>query len=228
MSSNDINTDTLIKMNSNATLSTSSKLILKYWYSKCKVFYKCHKETSEYLDRIHKYMGVPAILVGVFNTTSTFSNYFAQIPYLTLINGAASFIATTLSGLQNYFDLSRLVNTHLKLANGYNKIVHMIEKILVYEKLNETRQINSQFTDTIINQMEYLQQDAPNIPDFIWNKHKTELKKMVSIIINNKDFVTEIASVDSMKNDKSVESKDSPVGDDKAIEIVFDNSKKST
>jgi hypothetical protein len=228
MSSNDINTDTLIKMNSNATLNTSSKLILKYWYSKCKVFYKCHKETSEYLDRVHKYMGVPAILVGVFNTTSTFSNYFAQIPYLTLINGAASFIATTLSGLQNYFDLSRLVNTHLKLANGYNKIVHMIEKILVYEKLNETRQINSQFTDTIINQMEYLQQDAPNIPDFIWNKHKKELKAMVSIIINNKDFVNEIASVDSMKNDKSAESKDSPVGDDKAIEIVFDNSKKST
>jgi len=228
MSSNDINTDTLIKMNSNATLNTSSKLILKYWYSKCKVFYKCHKETSEYLDRVNKYMGVPAILVGVFNTTSTFSNYFAQIPYLTLINGAASFIATTLSGLQNYFDLSRLVNTHLKLANGYNKIVHMIEKILVYEKLNETRQVNSQFTDTIINQMEYLQQDAPNIPDFIWNKHKTDLKKMVSIIINNKDFVNEIASVDSMKNDKSAESKDSPVGDDKAIEIVFDNSKKST
>jgi hypothetical protein len=228
MSSNDINTDTLIKMNSNATLNTSSKLILKYWYSKCKIFYKCHKETSEYLDRVHKYMGVPAILVGVFNTTSTFSNYFAQIPYLTLINGAASFIATTLSGLQNYFDLSRLVNTHLKLANGYNKIVHMIEKILVYEKLNETRQVNSQFTDTIINQMEYLQQDAPNIPDFIWNKHKTDLKKMVSIIINNKDFVNEIASVDSMKNDKSAESKDSPVGDDKAIEIVFDNSKKST
>ena len=47
-------------------------------------------------------------------------------------------------------------------------------------------------------------------------------------IINNKDFVTEIASVDSMKNDKSAESKDSPVADDKAIEIVFDNSKKST
>jgi len=228
MSSHDINTDTLIKMNSSATLNTSSKLILKYWYSKCKVFYKCHKETSEYLDLINKYMGVPAILVGVFNTTSIFSNYSAQIPSLTLVNGAASFIATILSGLQNYFDLSRLVNTHLKLANGYNKIVHMIEKILVYEKLNETKQVNSQFTDTIINQMEYLQQDAPNIPDFIWNKHKTELKKMVSIIINNKDFVNEIASVDSMKNDKSVESKDSPVGDDKAIEIVFDNSKKST
>ena len=228
MSSNDINTESLMRINSNAPLNTSSKLILKYWYSKCKVFYKCHKETSEYLDRINKYMGVPAILVGVFNTTSTFSNYFAQIPYLTLINGAASFIATTLSGLQNYFDLSRLVNTHLKLANGYNKIVHMIEKILVYEKLNETRQVNSQFTDTIINQMEYLQQDAPNIPDFIWNKHKTELKKMVSIIINNKDFVNEIASVDSIRNDKSAESKDSPVADDKAIEIVFDNSKKST
>ena len=75
MSSHDINTDTLIKMNSSATLNTSSKLILKYWYSKCKVFYKCHKETSEYLDRINKYMGVPAILVGVFNTTSIFSNY---------------------------------------------------------------------------------------------------------------------------------------------------------
>ena len=160
MSSNDINTESLMRINSNAPLNTSSKLILKYWYSKCKVFYKCHKETSEYLDRVNKYMGVPAILVGVFNTTSIFSNYSAQISSLTLVNGAASFIATVLSGLQNYFDLSRLVNTHSKLANGYNKIVHMIEKILVYEKLNEIKKVNSQFIDTIINQMEYLQHRA--------------------------------------------------------------------
>jgi hypothetical protein len=196
-------------------INDTTRLILKYWYSKCKVYYKCHKESSAYYDSINKYIGVPSILMGVFNTTTLFSNYSAQNQTLILVNGTASFIATALTTLQNYFELGKLANTHNKLANGYSKVTHIIEKILMYEKITNNSEINSKLIDSIINQMEFLQQDSPIIPDKIWNKNKKELKNIISVIINN-NLIDEIQSVSS-RNDRN-NSQDSP------IEIVYDNS----
>jgi len=203
-------------------INDATRLILKYWYSKCKVYYKCHKESSAYYDSINKYIGVPSILMGVFNTTTLFSNYSAQNQTLILVNGTASFIATALTTLQNYFELGKLANTHNKLANGYSKITHIIEKILMYEKITNNSEINSKLIDSIINQMEFLQQDSPIIPDKIWNKHKKELKNIISVIINN-NLIDEIQSVSS-RNDRN-DRNNSP---DSAIEIVYDNTNQKT
>ena len=197
-------------------INDATRLILKYWYSKCKVYYKCHKESSAYYDSINKYIGVPSILMGVFNTTTLFSNYSAQNQTLILVNGTASFIATALTTLQNYFELGKLANTHNKLANGYSKVTHIIEKILMYEKITNNSEINSKLIDSIINQMEFLQQDSPIIPDKIWNKNKKELKNIISVIINN-NLIDEIQSASSRNN-----SADSP------IEIIYDNSNQKT
>ena len=79
---------------STTKMNDSIRLILKYWYSKCKVYYKCHKESADYYDKTNKYLGVPAVIVGVFNTTTIFTNYTAQNNALTIINGTASFIST--------------------------------------------------------------------------------------------------------------------------------------
>jgi len=200
-------------------INDATRLILKYWYSKCKVYYKCHKESSAYYDSINKYIGVPSILMGVFNTTTLFSNYTALNPTLILVNGTASFIATALTTLQNYFELGKLANTHNKLANGYSKVTLIIEKILMYEKITNNSEINSKIIDSIINQMEFLQQDSPIIPDKIWNKNKKELKNIISVIINN-NLIDEIQSASS-RNDRN-NSQDSP------IEIVYDNSNQKT
>ena len=197
-------------------INDATRLILKYWYSKCKVYYKCHKESSAYYDSINKYIGVPSILMGVFNTTTLFSNYTALNQTLILVNGTASFIATALTTLQNYFELGKLANTHNKLANGYSKVTHIIEKILMYEKITNNSEINSKIIDSIINQMEFLQQDSPIIPDKIWNKNKKELKNIISVIINN-NLIDEIQSASSRNN-----SADSP------IEIIYDNSNQKT
>lgn len=189
-------------------LNDSTKLILKYWYSKCKIFYKCHKDAGHYFDNVNKYMGVPAVLMGIFNTTTIFTNYSMQNQTLTIVNGSACFVATVLSALQNYFDLGKLSNMHTKQANGYSKIINTIEKILMYEKLTNNNEISAKIIDNIMNQMEILQHDSPNIPGSIWKKYNTELKSIISVIINNDSFVSDIASMTSSKCSTAENSRD--------------------
>ena len=226
--SSDNLTNSILTNDQNKTKMTDSiRMILKYWYAKCKVYYKCHKESSIYYDNINKYLGVPAAVVGVFNTTTIFTNYVAQDQALTLVIGSASFISTVLTIMQNYFDLSKISNSHGKLANGYNKITHIIEKILMFDKLSNNHEIQSNLIDNILNQMESLQQDSPNIPDHIWTKHKKELKSMVSVIINDKgiigEFSTFLTKSDTSNDDEKVHP--SPGNNKKeSVEIVYDNS----
>lgn len=194
------NTENLFGNDSRIKIDEATRLILKYWYTKCKVYYKCHKASAEYYDKLNKYMGIPTILVGIFNTTTIFANYTHDNQPLMIVNGTASFIATLLSTMQNYFDLSKLVITHQKLSNGYSKITHTIEKILMLEKLTGNNEISSKIIDSIMNQMEYLSQDSPTIPDKIWNKNKVELKGIISVILSTESIAKEIESSVSRNN----------------------------
>jgi hypothetical protein len=155
------------------------------------------------------------IIMDNMDNITNLDEYFKNQNYVSFIN--VSHVALTT--LQNYFELGKLANTHNKLANGYSKVTHIIEKILMYEKITNNSEINSKLIDSIINQMEFLQQDSPIIPDKIWNKNKKELKNIISVIINN-NLIDEIQSVSS-RNDRN-NSQDSP------IEIVYDNSNQKT
>jgi hypothetical protein len=48
------------------------------------------------------------------------------------------------------------------------------------EKLTNLTEIHSKTIDNIMNQMEYLIEDSPPIPDMIWNKYKGELKNVIN------------------------------------------------
>ena len=224
------NSENFLSIDNKTKLTDSTRLILKYWYTKCKVYYKCHKQSSYYYDKLNKYMGLPAIFMGIFNTTTIFSNYNSQIQPLSIVNGVLSFIATLLVAMQNHFDLGKLAITHSKLANGYNKITNTIEKILMYEKLSGITEISSKTIDNMMNQMEYLQQDSPIIPDKIWNINKVELKGILSLILNKETIVTEITTANTPTNTtKSNNSEiDTPENtkNDHAIEIVYSNNEK--
>ena len=231
MISNNLN-ENIFGSETKTQITDSIRLIFKYWYTKCRVYYKCHKEASDHYNKINKYIGIPTILVGIFNTTTIFSNYTTQNQQLMLVNGTASFIATILSSMQNYFELGKLITTHAKLANGYSKITSTIEKILMYEKLTNKTEINSKIIENIINQMEFLSEDAPYVPDKIWNKYKSEIKSIISIIISNQSIKEDIDIIASRNNsvnqNSTVDDKESIDGKDNEHNVidVFDNTKK--
>jgi hypothetical protein len=235
---------TISEKNTKTILNESTRLVLKYWYTKCKVYYKCHKESSIYYDKLNRFMGIPSILVGIFNTTTIFSNLSSTNETLLITNGVASCISTLLVAMQNYYDFGKLATSHLKLANGYNKITATIEKILMFEKLTNINEINSKTIDNIINQMEYLVEDSQPIPDNIWNKNKPQLKNIINIILNNENIFNELTNNSSssqvtimsppilhpfslnIPNNKEIP-KESPKENNREnnIEIVYDNTK---
>ena len=216
----DNNSDNFLISDTKTKISESTKMVLKYWYTKCRVYYKCHKDTAIRYDKLHKYMGIPTIIVGIFNTTSIYANYKADNTPLLLINGTASFIATILVTMQNYYDFGKLANTHLKLANGYHKITTTIEKILMYERLTNITEVHSKTIDNIMTQMEYLIEDSPPIPDMIWNKYKGDLKTVINGILSNAIIAKELMTNSSINEDKENEENEK-----NTIEIVYDNSK---
>jgi hypothetical protein len=208
--------------------NNSSIILLQYWYYKCRIYFKCHKESALYYNNINKYLGLPIIVMGLYNATSLFSNYINQNQVLILTNGGISLLATILSGLQNYFDYSKISNMHLKISNNYNKINHTIQKILMYDKLLkiENNDINQKIVDSIINQIEFLQDDSPIIPDHIWMKYKNEIKQILLFTGEKKDeklsdeIPNDILYVETPNDDKfNVKS------NDKSIEIIYDNNK---
>jgi hypothetical protein len=219
------NSDNILISDTKTKINDSIKMMLKYWYTKCKVYYKCHKESSIRYDNLHKYMGIPSILVGVFNTSAIFSNLSSTNQSLLLVNGSASFVATILVALQNYYDFGKLAATHLKLASRYHKITSTIEKILMYETVTNITEIDSKILENIINQMEYLIEDSPTIPDGIWNKYKGELKDIISSILSKENIIKEFINNPSVK-DVNINSKDSISEDNNAIEIIYDNTTK--
>ena len=56
-------------------MSDSNIKLLVLWYHKCKLFYKCHRDSADYYDKYNKILGFPAILINIFNSTSLFANY---------------------------------------------------------------------------------------------------------------------------------------------------------
>jgi hypothetical protein len=221
----DNNSENFLISDTKTKMSDSTKMVLKYWYTKCRVYYKCHKDTAIRYDKFHKYMGIPTIVVGIFNTTSIFANFTAENTPLLIINGTASFIATVLVTMQNYYDFGKLANIHLKLANGYHKITTTIEKILMYEKLTNLTEIHSKTIDNIMNQMEYLIEDSPPIPDMIWNQYKGELKSVINVILSNENISKELMTNSSTKNSVNDDKESLEENEKNTIEIVYDNSK---
>ena len=189
-----LNSENLLSDNNKTKLNNNTLLILKYWYTKCKIYYKCHKLSSFHYKNLNKYLGIPGIFVGIINTATLFTDYQSTNPNFNIINGVLSLLTTSLYTLQNYFELNKIEVTHSKLSSGYHKIATTIEKILMYAKISNLTEINSKIFDNIMTQMEYLQDDAPYIPDKIWKQNNRELKEIISSVINKNNLVNELSS----------------------------------
>ena len=93
------------------------------------------------------------------------------------------------------------------------------------EKLTNLTEIHSKTIDNIMNQMEYLIEDSPPIPDMIWNKYKGELKNVINIILSNDNITKELMTNSSTKNSVNDDKESLEENEKNTIEIVYDNSK---
>ena len=185
------------------------------WYHKSKLYYNCHRDTADYYDVLNKWLGLPAILINVFNTTSLFSNYQSINTVFILFIAILSLFSAMLTASQNYFEFNNQTLQHKKMMIEYSKILYSIEKIIILIKNDESFVLNQDIMNTTLSSFEKLREVFIHFPEKIWIKNNNLFKsKLDELDVNTSDSVNII--LQSIKNKKNFSCDDC----DKNSEII--------
>jgi hypothetical protein len=200
-------------------MSDNNIKLLTMWYHKSKLFYNCHRDSADYYGNLNKMLGLPAILINVFNTTSLFSNYHKIDPIFILFIAILSLFSAMLTACQNYFEFDKYKIQHTKLMIEYSKILYSIEKNIILVKNDELSSISQDTMNSILNSFEKLREEYVLFPEKIWklNNIKFKLKLstldvdtsdsiniILSTIKKNKHFIVEDSSKEYNKNEEVI------------------------
>ena len=203
-------------------MGDSNIKLLVLWYHKCKLFYKCHRESSEYYNKWNQILGFPAMLINVFNSTSLFANYRSITETFLIIIAAFSLLSTMLTAAQNYFDFAKLKDQHTKLMIEYSKILFSIEKIIILVKNDDKYILDEIVMNSILNNFEKLRETFIHFPEKIWISNNLLYKhKLEKIDVNTSDSINIILSTIKTKKDLSFLNDSSKESE----EIIYDNKK---
>jgi hypothetical protein len=185
-------------------MSDSNIKLLVLWYHKCKLFYKCHRDSADYYDKYNKILGFPAILINVFNSTSLFANYQNISQVFVIIIAIFSLFSTMLSAAQNYFEFTKLKDQHSKLMIEYSKILFSIEKIIILVKNDDKYHIDETTMNNVLNNFEKLRETFIHFPEKIWESNNIVYKnKLEKIDVDTSDSIQIILNTIKNKKDLS-------------------------
>jgi hypothetical protein len=163
---------------------------------------------------LNKWLGLPAILINVFNTTSLFSNYQSINTVFILFIAILSLFSAMLTASQNYFEFNNLYQLHKKMMIEYSKILYSIEKIIILIKNDNSFVLNQDVMNTTLNSFEKLREVFIYFPEKIWIKNNNVFKsKLDDLDVNTSDSVNII--LQTIKNKKNFS-----CDDDKNSEII--------
>jgi len=195
--------------------------LLIMWYYKTKLFYNCHRDTSEYYNSLNKLVGFPVMIINVFNTTFLFSNYDTSAPLFILFIAILSLISTLLGASQSYLGYDKLQTQHTKLMIEYSKLLYTIENLIVEQKNNNSFVLSQDKINFILNSFEKLREEYIMFPEKIWKSNKLKFNsKLEEIDINTSDSLNIILS--TIKNKKIVLDDLSPK-DNNSETVIYEN-----
>jgi len=203
-------------------MSDGNIRLLLMWYHKSKLYYNCHRDTAEYYSMLNKWLGLPAILINVFNTTSLFSNYQSINTVFILFIAILSLFSAMLTASQNYFEFNNQTLQHKKMMIEYSKILYSIEKTIILIKNDNSFILNQDIINTTLNSLEKLREVFIYFPEKIWIKNNNLFKlKLDELDVNTSDSVNII--LQSIKNKKNFSFDDVDNGDKNSEIITYSN-----
>jgi hypothetical protein len=205
-------------------MSDKNIKLLVLWHHKCKLFYKCHRESAEHYTYRNKLLSLPTIIINIFNSTTLFATYQNISEIFLIIIACTALLATILAATQNYLDYGRLSDEHTKLTIEYSKILFSIEKIIILINNDENYKIDEVTMNTVLTNFERLRETFIHFPEKIWkNNNKLYKIKLEKLDVNTSDSVNIL--LNTLKNKKNLSFlNDSP---EKSEIITYDNQNKS-
>jgi antitoxin component of RelBE/YafQ-DinJ toxin-antitoxin module len=177
--------------------------LLMMWYQKCKLYYNCHRDTTNYFIFWNRVLEFPIIIINVFNTTSLFVTYQQIVGVYILVIAGLSLVGSMLSASQSFLHLKFHAIKHKRLMIEYSRIIYSIEKIIILIKNNKNYKVDDTHMDSILNSIERAREEHVQFPEYIWSKYNKKFQdKLDNLDIDTSDSIQII--LQSIKENKDL------------------------
>jgi len=146
--------------------------LLRTWKVRIKRAQLAHRFAAKGFDRLHMWMGIPAVVLSTLVATSVFASLEVQLEgYGRIIIGMLSVSATILVALQTFLRFKELSDQHQIADSQYHAIKLKIEQILVMKKIDEKEFEN--FFHNIRRRINGVADQSPIVPEKFWRKARS-------------------------------------------------------
>lgn len=152
-----------------------SSVLLSKWHERARINQFQHYEAAKYYAMAHKRIGIPAAIVAGIVGSAVFASLQKEVDIRIKVAVAAlSLLAAVLTTLQTFLKYGETAEKHRNAAAAYAGIRHRIEAaanvpIGLRPPLKE-------LLSGVETQVDSLAQSAPDIPDRIWQRVRSEKK----------------------------------------------------
>jgi hypothetical protein len=153
---------------------TSSELIAQWLFRNHRV-QLAHYESARYFQRLHLWLGLPAIALSSIVGTSIFASLSGnQAPEVQILAGVLSLVAAALMGLQTFLKHSEQAEKHRLAGARFASLKHRIELLQSFPPTAED-DIRVEL-QAIEKAWARLREESPTLPTRIWrNIEKTAI-----------------------------------------------------
>lgn len=145
--------------------------VLAAWLRRAAISLDAHYNAARHYSRRNLWIGVPAVLFSAIVGTTVFATLEKDVSTVArLVVALFSISAAVLGALQTFLGFSERAEKHKASGARYGAISREVEQVLTIppEQLNS----NSEVIDAIRHKMDSAAEEAPGLPDHIWNSAK--------------------------------------------------------
>lgn len=144
--------------------------LLRHWRFRVHRVQTGHYEAGRRYEKLHLWLGVPAIAVSAVVGTAVFSSLGTGESgfVLTILVGLLSITSAVLTSLQTFLKYSELAERHKLAGATFADLKHKIELIAVFQP-TDAEALKTQLAE-VEQRWERVREESPNIPDKIWRK----------------------------------------------------------
>jgi hypothetical protein len=126
-----------------------------------------HYESARHFQRLHLWLGLPAIAMSSIAGTTIFASFSQkQPPEIQFVAGALSLVAAALMGLQTFLKYSEQAEKHRTAGAKFANLKHRIELLQSFPPASEG-EVKAELL-SIETVWAKLREESPTLPTGIW------------------------------------------------------------
>jgi hypothetical protein len=147
--------------------------LLEYWRFRNHRVQLAHYEASRRFERLHLWLGLPAIAISTIVGTTVFASL--EKSWGTegqIVVGLLSVVSAVLTGLQTFLRYAELGERHRVAGARFANLKHRLELVATLSSDDEKRASLKEIEDTWAK----LREESPTLPDSIWRRIERQIK----------------------------------------------------